>query len=512
MPKKQKTGNDRRPNKEFLELVEISKSFPGVQALDRVSISVRQGEVHGLVGQNGAGKSTLLKILTGAYRQDSGKIIINGEEIRIKTPADAQKWMYMIYQERTLVPDLTVAENMFIGNWSLPGGEKRKNAKIVDWKTLNTEAEKVIKKLGFDFDVKRLVRDLGAHEQQLVEIARALAIGGEIIIMDEPTAALPRKDIENLFEIIRQLKKNGVTVIYVSHHLQEIFDITDRITVLKDGKKVGTFETSSIDEDQVIKLMVGKDLGQERKLTANVEQKNILLEVKDLTTKDNILKNISFSLAKNEVLGIAGLIGSGKEAVGRTLAGLKKIESGEIILEGKKILPKSPAYSINQGIGFLPSDRNLEGLVLGMSLRENVTLNILKKISKYLVINAPKEQSLVNGAVKDVNLVYSSIEQQADSLSGGNRQRLLIARNLCADSSILIFNEPTQGVDVGAREEIYDLIRNYAAFGKGVIIASSDLSELLKICNRIMVMSAGEITTTFNNDTLTEDRLLQELA
>ena len=500
-----------RQSPEFLELIEISKSFPGVKALDRVSISVKEGEVHGLVGQNGAGKSTLLKILSGAYRQDSGKIMINGQEIRIKTPADAQKWMYMVYQERTLIPELTVAENIFIGQWTIKNSRKR-SAKLVDWKALNNEAEKVLERLGFKLDVRKPAKFLSVHEQQLVELSRALAIGGKIIILDEPTAALPLKDIEKLYEIINQLKKNGITVIYVSHHLKEIFKITDRVSILKDGKKVGTFNTSELDEAQIIKMMVGKELGIERKLVTVPDAQDTILEVRNLTTTDGALKNISFRVARHEILGIAGLIGSGKEAVGRTLAGVKKIKSGEIIFKGKSILPKSPPKAIKSGIGFLPSDRNLEGLVLGMNLRENVTLNILGEISKLSVINKVKENRLAKTAVEDVNLVYSTIEQKADSLSGGNRQRLLLARNLCADSDILIFNEPTQGVDVGAREEIYELIRNYANSGKGVIIASSDLSELLKTCNRIIVMSEGEIIAEHVNDQLTEEILLQELA
>ena len=493
----------------ILELRNISKSFPGVKALNDVSFMLRRGEIHGLVGENGAGKSTLLKILSGVYKSDSGEMFYEGKLFLPKTPMDAQdQGICMEYQEKTAFPNLTAGENIVAGHW----GQYTKSGRsvVVDWKKLHAAAGEIIAKLKFDIDTKEKMENLSPERQQIVQIAHAIAIRGKVLILDEPTAAISFSQVENLFTILRMLKDEGYSIIYVSHHLKEVFRITDRVTILKDGEAVGTFNTSGLTESEMMHYMVGRKVERVQHQTDLLNSETVF-KVNGLTTKDGDIKDVSFTIRRGEIVGIAGLLGSGKELLPRAIVGLKPLACGTLELYGKKYKPKSPKHAIKSGITALPADRTIEGLVLEQSLVFNMTLSSFNRFTKGSWILQKQADELALAAANDVNLKYVTIKQAANSLSGGNQQRLMIARAFMTNAKMIIFNEPTQGVDVGAKAEIHKLIRRYADNGGAVILVSSELPELLSNSDRILVMSKGQINMELSAEEADEDKILESM-
>jgi len=489
----------------ILEMKGISKHFYGVQALSEVDLTVKKGEVHVLVGENGAGKSTLMKILSGAYQRDSGEIFFDGEKLELSSPLAAQeKGISIIYQEFNLIPGLSVAENIYLGR------EPQKNSGLVDWKKLYTDTQDVLNKLKANINPKILVSQLSVAEQQFVEIAKALSFGSKLIIMDEPSATLTPREIEKLFNVIDNLKADGVSIIYISHHLDELFEIGDSVTVLRDGEFISRDKVNDVDKNYIIKQMVGRELTEsfpERK----AEPGEVVLEVNNIS-RDGILHNISFNLRKGEILGFAGLVGSGRTELVRAIYGADLKDKGEIKLYGNKVEINSPRDSIEMGIGLLPEDRKQQGLVLEQPVKSNVTLARLEELVDKYLINQQKEKEKVNEFVDDLNIKTPSIETLAKSLSGGNQQKVVLAKWLFTDSDILIFDEPTRGIDVGAKFEIYLLMNKLTELGKSIIMISSDMPEIIGMSDRVLVVHQGEITGEFNKEDLTQEKIMQSAA
>jgi ribose transport system ATP-binding protein len=477
----------------------ITKRYPGVLALDRVDFSVRAGEVHALLGENGAGKSTLMKILGGADRADSGEILLEGKHVGIYNPRDGiGAGLNVVYQELVLAPHLTVAENIFMGQLPL------RNGVMVDWKKNQTRAEEVLDQLGVQLDVSRTVRSLPVAQQQLVEIARALP---RILVLDEPSAVLGKHDIELLYQVIRRLKSRGISVVYISHRLEEIFIIADRVTVLKDGKTVGTRLTSELDERTLVQMMIGRDLGNVFKSNRR-EIGPEVLRVEGLSSHGKF-QNVSFSLRSGEILGIAGLVGSGRTEVVRVIDGADRFSQGQVFVDGKQVRLKSPGDALSHGIGLLPEDRNREGLFLKRPLFENITISSLDQFKWLLFIKLQKEVNQVKTLIKDIAIRTPSARQLAANLSGGNKQKVVLARWLGAHCRVLIFDEPTRGVDVGAKVEIYRLMNELASQGVAIIMVSSEIPEVLGMSDTIMVMWRGMVAATFTREEATREKILQ---
>jgi ABC-type sugar transport system ATPase subunit len=489
----------------ILEMRQISKAFYGVQALKSVDFSVLRGETHILLGENGAGKSTLVKILSGAYQKDAGEIYFDGKKIEISTPLDAQqKGISIIYQEFNLIPGLSVAENIFLGR------EPVKHNRLIDWRVLNHNAKTILARLHADICPTALVATLSVAEQQFVEIAKALSLGAKLIIMDEPTATLTPAETERLFEVIRDLKKAGVSIIYISHHLDEIFEIGDRVTVLRDGELVATDEIKNVTKDLIIRWMVGRDLTNTYP-PRTAQPGEVVLEVKNLNRK-GMLHDINFSLRRGEILGIAGLVGSGRTELVRALYGADPIDSGEIALNGKPLAIKTPKESIKYGIGLLPEDRKQQGLVLEQPVKSNVTLANLKKVVRRGLIKSSQEQEAVGGYVKNLDIKTPSQHALTKNLSGGNQQKVVLAKWLFTDSDILIFDEPTRGIDVGAKYEIYQLMNRLTEEGKSVIMVSSELPEIIGMSDRVLVLHNGRVTGEYTRDQFDQELIMKNAA
>lgn len=480
----------------------ITKRFPGVLALDKVSMDLKKGEVHALVGENGAGKSTLMKILTGVYEADEGRIIYKGNEINITNPHDAQrKGISIIYQELNLIPHLTVAENIFIGREQLLYGV------VVDRKKLNKMAKEILNMLHLDIDPDTTLKELSVSKKQMVEIAKALSFKSEILIMDEPTSALSESEIDELFKIIHRLQNEGVGIIYISHRLEELKHIVDRITIMRDGKFVGTYNYKSITLDEIIAKMVGRSLDNKfPQRETHIGGK--LLEVKNLTRKGKI-NNISFEIFKGEVLGIAGLMGSGRTELARAIFGADKIDSGKIYLNEKIITIKSPVDAIKAGIGYITEDRKIDGLALQLQVDTNIILANANAISNFIgILINKKKRKISQKYVNDLKIKTPYLEQLVKFLSGGNQQKIVVAKWLCKYSKILIMDEPTRGIDVGAKYEIYELIKNLAAEGVGIIMISSELPEILGLSDRILVLHEGNLTGILDKSEATQEKIL----
>ena len=489
----------------ILEMKNISKAFYGVQALNNVDFSVLRGETHILLGENGAGKSTLVKILSGAYHKDAGEIFFDGEQIEISTPLDAQrKGISIIYQEFNLIPGLSVAENIFLGR------EPVKGNRLINWRVLNENAKAILDKLHADVSPTALVATLSVAEQQFVEIAKALSFGAKLIIMDEPSATLTPAEIDRLFAVIRDLKRAGVSIIYISHHLDEIFEIGDRVTVLRDGELVATDDIKNVTKDMIIRWMVGRDLTNTYPPRTTTPGE-VVLEVQNLSRRGE-LHDISFHLRRGEILGIAGLVGSGRTELVRALYGAAPIDRGEIKLHGRTLAIKTPKESIKNGIGFLPEDRKQEGLVLEQSVKNNVTLANLVKVVKNGIISGSAEKAAVDEYVR--NLGIRTVNQQVliKNLSGGNQQKVVLAKWLFTDSDILIFDEPTRGIDVGAKYEIYQLMNRLTEQGKSVIMVSSELPEIIGMSDRVLVLHNGRITGEYTRDQFDQELIMKNAA
>ncbi|REF36586.1 sugar ABC transporter ATP-binding protein [Thermasporomyces composti] len=479
---------------QLLRLEGISKSFPGVRALSNVSLDLHAGEVHALVGENGAGKSTLMKILTGVYAKDAGTILIDGKPVDIDGPQTAQALgISVIHQELSLMPDLTIAENIFIGR------EKRRWWAFVDNKDLNRRAAQLFDQLGIYLDPRTKVGDLVVAQQQVVEIAKALSFDARILVMDEPTAALTEQETRVLFRIIRDLKRRGTGIIYISHRLEELREISDRITVLRDGEYIATMPTADADVRRVIALMVGREITHQTRPARSTRQRPTVLEVRGLTTKD-LLRDVSFDVREGEILGFAGLMGAGRTEVARALCGIDPIERGEIYLRGRRVRIKSPADAARLGMGYLSEDRKRFGLLLDQDITLNVALSSLPSFTGPLgLVRDKRIREVSEDYVRSLRVKATSVRQQTQALSGGNQQKVVLARWLAKDCDILLVDEPTRGIDVGAKEEIYELLTSLAEQGKSIIMISSELPEVLRLAHRIVVMCEGRVTGILDN-------------
>tara|TARA_R100001143_G_scaffold63591_1_gene73045 strand:- start:69714 stop:71198 length:1485 start_codon:yes stop_codon:yes gene_type:complete len=479
----------------------ISKSFPGVLALDKVQFELLKGEVHVLLGENGAGKSTLMKILSGAYVKDGGDIIIDGKRIEIESPAHAQNLgIGIIYQEFNLNPHLSVAENIFLGREPtiFPG--------IINWKKIYNDAQEILNSLCVDIDAKQTVETLGVAMQQMVEVAKALSLNARILIMDEPTASLSNNEIEALFKTIKKLQSDGVAIIYISHRLEEIFKIGNRVTVLRDGKYVNTKPVSLLTKDEMVKMMVDRDLDDHiPKIKADIG--DVILEVENVTVKDR-LHDISFNLKKGEILGIAGLMGAGRTRLAKTLFGAEKISKGTISVDGEVLQMNSPRDSINAGIGLVTEDRKNEGLILDLSVKQNVCLPNMDKFITSGWINSRKENENVDNYIDKLNIKTPTRNQLAIYLSGGNQQKVVLSKWLCSDAKIFIFDEPTRGIDVGAKTEIYQLMNRLVANGVAIIMISSEMPEILGMSDRILIMRNGRIAGELSDIEASQEKIM----
>ncbi|HEX9423080.1 MAG TPA: sugar ABC transporter ATP-binding protein [Pyrinomonadaceae bacterium] len=484
-----------------LEMRHIRKAFPGVVALDDVDFDLRRGEVHILLGENGAGKSTLMKILSGAYQKSAGQIVFDGQDVEIRNPKHAQTLgISTIYQEFNLIPHLSAGENIFLGR------EPRRFG-LIDQRAIFQAATRALNGLGLTLDPHKLIKELKVAEQQMIEVAKALSLDARILIMDEPTAALSEHEIKELFAIIRSLRDKGVSIVYISHRMEELFEIGDRVTVLRDGRTVGTYDVREMSKSELIRLMVNREL-TELFPKERAELGPEVLRVEGLNTQGG-LNDINFSLRKGEVLGIAGLLGAGRTELARAIFGLDKIASGVISINGSQQRIGSPRAAINSGIGFLTEDRKSQGLVLPLSVRENLCLASVDKFSRWGLMNAQQEQQAADRYVKDLRIKTPSLNQKVVYLSGGNQQKVVLSKWLCCKSEVFIFDEPTRGVDVGAKAEIYQLMNRLTASGVAIIMISSEMLEVLGMSDRILVMRGGRITGEFSAEEATQERVLQ---
>jgi len=492
---------------DFLVMRGISKSFDETQALRNVDFSGVIGEVHAISGENGAGKSTLVKILTGAIPRDAGEILLEGEHIELKTPFHARRLgIYAVYQEFSLVPHLTVAENILLGQ--MPSIRIRG---VVDWAKAYRQAEEILSSIGFEgIDVHQTVSQLSVSHQQMVEIAKALAKRRKILILDEPSAVLSQDELTRLFALMRQLKKEKTLILYISHRLDEVFEIADRITVLKDGQLVGTVKPKESDQNQLIKMMVGRNLGEI--FPVRIPPKvDMALEVRNLSNQKDFAQ-ISLTLRQGEILGMFGLVGSGRTQVARSIFGADPITTGEILLNGKPILPKSPLHAVRAGIAMLTEDRKRDGLVMHCTLRDNASLASYRSLSWWGVIDRRKQALKVQQKIQELDVRPPLLERLANHLSGGNQQKLVLAKWLMTHASVLILDEPTRGVDVATKVEIYHIINDLASGGMGILLISSELPEILGMSDRVLVMREGHLVGEFNRSQANEESLLASAA
>jgi ribose transport system ATP-binding protein len=485
----------------LLRLEGICKHYPGVRALDEVTVELCSGEVHCIVGENGAGKSTLIKILSGALHRDRGEILINGARVTIDSPTDAlRQGVAVIYQDFKLVPELSVAENIFLGKEPI-----QETMPFIDYASMHRNARAQLLQLGEEIDTTLAVSTLSAAQQQIVEIAKALSQRVRILAFDEPSAALTERELLKLFAIIRRLTSEGVGIMYISHRLDEIFEIGDRVTVIRDGRVVNTSPIITVNKKSLIQLMVGRKLEDEFPNVALTRSEEIL-RVENISA--GILRNINFSLHRGEILGFAGLVGAGRTEIARIIFGADVKETGSIFLRGKEISPRSPREAIDVGIGLLTENRNRLGLITEMKVGENISLSSLNGLLKGPFLDKVKEVQTARRFVHQLHIKTPDVNESVENLSGGNRQKVILARWLATKSKVLIFDEPTAGIDVGAKYEIYVLMKKLAQDGVGVIMISSDLPELLGLCDRIIVMHDGRITGELDRDAATQEKIM----
>lgn len=499
MPIKREWGVNMQ-KEPILKLENIVKIFPGVKALDGVQLDVYPGEVHALCGENGAGKSTLMKIIAGAQGYTSGKMYMDGKDVVFHSTKEAEKMgIAMIYQEFNMVSELTVAENMYLGR--LP----KKASGLVDWKKLYEDADKVLDRLGLKFGSKTKVKDLSVAESQMTEIAKCLTIGAKVIIMDEPTAALTGEEIQILFGIIEELKKQQIAILYISHRMDEIFKISDRLTVFRDGKYIASKLISDTDYDDVVSMMVGRNVDQlypER----NYVPQEVVFEARNIVSKG--VRDVSVQLHKGEILGISGLMGSGSIELSKAIYGAIPKKSGQIIINGEEKDCSSPKKALAAGIGFVSDDRKQEGLVLIRSIRENIAMSSLKKYTKTVCLDKKLENERIEEEVKKLNIKISSPSQLAGKLSGGNQQKVVFAKVLESNPEILILDEPTRGVDVGAKAEIYSIMDQLSKEGKSIILISTDLPEVIGMSDRVLIMREGRMVCEVYREEMNQETIL----
>ncbi|WP_119071270.1 sugar ABC transporter ATP-binding protein [Aggregatilinea lenta] len=490
-------------DKPLLRMVNISKQFPGVQALDNVDFEVYPGEILGFVGENGAGKSTLIKILSGVYSKDTGTIWLGDESIEPRSPQHAQKLgISTIFQELALIPQLSVGENIFLNR------EPRLLAAtgMVDFRRMYREAEQILHGLGTELPGRVPVKNLTVAAQQMVEIAKAVSQKARIILMDEPTSALSSREVEALFGMMRRLKEQGASVVFISHRLEEVLDVVDRIIVMRDGHRVGTLPRAEATEEKIIQLMVGRKVGLFPKLDAEIAEP--VLELRNLSS-DNGVRNVSFTLHKGEIVGLAGLVGAGRTEVARAICGIDRVTGGEILIHGKDVRIHSPSDAVRHGIGWIPEDRKQHGLLLHMTVAQNATMAILRRISNVLAkLNAKEEKVIATHYVKMLSIATPDVNQIVSNLSGGNQQKVVLAKWLSSNPKILIMDEPTRGIDVGAKAEFHALMSQLAQQGLAILMISSEMPEIIGMSDRVIVLCQGRITGEFRRDSMSQEAIM----
>lgn len=485
----------------IISMKKIRKEFSGVRVLKDVDFNIYDGKIMALIGENGAGKSTLMKILTGVYTKTSGEIFMDGKEVNFIGTKESQKsGIAIIHQELNLIQHLSIGENIFLGREPVT---KMKNIK---WKQLYEESQQWLDKLGLNEDPRELVGNLSVGKQQLVEIAKALSLNAKVIIMDEPTGALTVSETEKLFSVIRELKEQGHSIVYISHRLKEIFEVCDDVTVLRDGELIGESSIDELDEDKIIEMMVGRKLNEQYP-RIDCDPGDVVLDVKNLNNR--FVRNVSFQLRHGEILGVAGLMGAGRTELARTLYGIYRKDQGEIVLDDRKIRLNNPTDALKQGIAYVSEDRKANGIVLGLNVRENITLASLKDYSGVMGnISKAKEEKSAQHYISSMSIKTSGSKQLLKYLSGGNQQKVSLSKNLDSNPKVLILDEPTRGVDVGAKKEIYELINRFKKEGMSIIMISSEIPEILGMSDRIMVMHEGEIMGILSRDEATQEKIM----
>ena len=485
----------------ILTLTGITKTFPGVRALDNVDFELREGEVHGICGENGAGKSTLIKILSGAYRPDGGEIVFENKTLNSLTPLVAfDLGIHTIYQENTLIPYLTVAENLHVGQEPIKNG-------LIDWKTIVQDTEDTIKRLKIKIDPKSICMNLGIAEQQAVQIAKALLHNCKVIIMDEPTSSFGKAEIDNLFRIIKMLKEEGKSIIYISHHLDEVFEIADRITVLRDGRHINTFYAKEVNKATLIDNMVGRDLsGVYDKAGITIGKEAFRVEG---LSRGNVVKDVSFSASYGEILGIYGMIGAGRTELARLIFGVDKKTSGNVFVNGKEVTPKTPEEAIKAGLAFITEDRRRSGLILIQTIENNIVLPSLRNFKGFFIFSKIVEE-IGKRMMGELKIKAPTGKAVVKNLSGGNQQKVVVAKWLNANADVYIFDEPTRGIDVAAKKELYNICINLTKQNKTLIFITSDMEELLSVCDRVLVMREGRIAAEIQKNEITQNRVLFE--
>ena len=486
----------------MIEMTGITKAFSGNVVLNNVQFSLTDGEIHALMGENGAGKSTMMKILTGIYKRDAGDIKVDGQAVHFQSPKDAEALgISVIHQELNILPHLSVTENLFLGKEKTIG-----RTGILRTRQMNKEAKELLNKLGLDIDVRQPAGDLSVGKQQIIEIAKAINSNAKYIVMDEPTAALTDREIETLFVTVRELKAKGISFVYISHRMEEIFAICDRITILRDGQSVGTREIPKTTFDEVVQMMVGRELG-ERFPARHAQLGEVVLEAKGLCSK-HAFSNVNFALRKGEILAVAGLMGAGRTEVAQTIFGDRSKASGKLIVKGKEVTISNPIQAMRHGIGFVTEDRKTEGLVLDFSIKENMMLTNLESVSKGGVLQAKLEASESTKYIDQLKVRCADAEQTVGSLSGGNQQKIVLAKWLRTNPDVLILDEPTRGVDIGAKKEIYAVINALAEQGVAILMISSELPEVIGMADRVLVMHEGTQTAILNKEELTQETIM----
>jgi rhamnose transport system ATP-binding protein len=484
-----------------LELRHIRKSFGGVVALQDASMALQAGKVHGLVGENGAGKSTLIKVLAGVYRPDSGEIVISGNLVTFADPSEARDTgVAVIYQEPTLFPDLSIAENVYMTRHPIDGIRR------IQWRALHKDVAKLLERVGLNLDPNERVRGLSVADQQLVEVAKALSLNARVMVMDEPTASLTPSEVERLFGIVRRLREEDVAIVFIGHRLEEIFDVSDQITILRDGYSVGTFGASALTPDQVITHMVGRPLD----VLYAKEQTEIgppLLKIERLH-RETVFSDVSFEVHQGEIVGLAGLVGAGRTEVARAIFGIDKLDGGAVTLAGKRVHFDSPRAAVRAGLAYVPEDRQAQGLVLPLPISQNITLPLLREMARVSVLQPARERSVAEEYTKRLRIRARSVRQPASDLSGGNQQKVVISKWLATKPRVLILDEPTRGIDVGAKVEVHRLMGELAATGLAILMISSELPEVLAMSDRILVMREGRLVAEMKGSTATQESVM----
>ena len=481
-------------------LAGVSKRFGATQALADVSLDLTAGEIHGLVGENGAGKSTVVKVLAGMYQPDSGTVVLDGKPVLLHGPAHARsRGIAVVHQEPRLFPDLTVAENVFMGHAPTGG------LGSVNWREMRRAADKIFESLSVHMDSGEVVRGLSMADQQLIEIAKALSIEARVLVLDEPTASLSAHEVERLFAIVRQTRDRGVAVLFVSHRLEEVFDLCDRATVLRDGRHVITAPTSELTAADLVRHMVGRSVSLFPRSAAKIG--DVLLEVRNLT-RTGAFRDISFSVRSGEIVGLAGLVGAGRTEVARVLFGLDRADAGEVLLDGKRVRFANASAALGAGLAYVPEDRHLDGLVEGFSIAQNVTLPILPRLFPRLFLRSSRERGLAQGYIDRLRIRSTGAAELIEALSGGNQQKVVIAKWLATNPRVLILDEPTRGVDIGAKVEVHRIISDLAASGLGIVLISSELPEVLALSDRILVLHEGRVAVEIPRAEASEERVM----